>query len=133
MPSFSIAFSLRISTSTPSFVKASARAANSFGPSTFGGSLTRSRAMMTPAASAIAHLIGLLDGCRIRNLEGQAGVAGRLIVVLLGFVAIEAVAAQARAEGQIREVVGARVEAGQIPQPPSRCVPATLPAIAPPS
>ena len=69
--------------------------------------------MMTPAARPSRSLIGFLDGCRIRNLKGQAGVAGRLIVVLLGFVAIEAVAAQAGAEGQIREVVGARVETGQ--------------------
>ena len=35
-------------TSTPSLASAPARAANSWGPSTFGGSFTRSRAMMTP-------------------------------------------------------------------------------------
>jgi hypothetical protein len=50
MLSFLRAFSSSTSTSTPTFSSACARLANSSGPRTFGGSLTRSRARATPAA-----------------------------------------------------------------------------------
>ena len=52
MPSFIMAFSSRTSTSTPSFVSAFARSANSAGKSTLAGSFTRLRASSTPAATA---------------------------------------------------------------------------------
>ena len=52
MPSFPIAFSSSTFTSTPSFSSALARSANSAGKSTFGGSLTRLRAISTPSATA---------------------------------------------------------------------------------
>ena len=52
MPSLAIAFSSRTVTSTPSVSSARARSANSVGNSTFGGSLTRSRAISTPSATA---------------------------------------------------------------------------------
>ncbi|MNL28812.1 hypothetical protein D3C87_1504740 [compost metagenome] len=54
MPSFFISFSVRISTSTPSFSSSFALAANSTGPRTFAGSLTRSRARKTPSPTACA-------------------------------------------------------------------------------
>ena len=49
MPSFVMALTSSTSTSTPSLRNWPARRANSSGNSTFGGSLTSSRAMMTPS------------------------------------------------------------------------------------
>ena len=54
MPSFFISFSVRISTLTPSVSSSFAWAANSTGPSTLAGSLTRSRASITPSTTASA-------------------------------------------------------------------------------
>ena len=51
MSSFFRSFSPRISTSTPSFASSPALPANSTGPSTLAGSLTRSRASSTPSAT----------------------------------------------------------------------------------
>ncbi|MNS94836.1 hypothetical protein D3C72_1290630 [compost metagenome] len=52
MPSFFSSFSPRTSTSTPSLRSSSAFSANSTGPRAFGGRLTRSRARVTPPATA---------------------------------------------------------------------------------
>ncbi len=52
IPSLPIAFSSSVSTMTPSFSSALARAANSRGKRTLGGSLTRLRASSTPSATA---------------------------------------------------------------------------------
>ena len=51
MPSFSIALMSSTSTATPSFFSSEARRANSTGNSTFGGSLTRLRAKITPSTT----------------------------------------------------------------------------------
>ena len=51
MPSFVIALTSSTSTSTPSFLSWLARRANSTGYSTFGGSLTSSRAITTPSTT----------------------------------------------------------------------------------
>ena len=72
MPSFFMSFSVRISTSTPSFSSSLARAANSTGPSTLAGSLTRSRASM----HAVGHRLGvgerLLRRRRVGAMDGDA-------------------------------------------------------------
>ena len=60
MPSLRISFSVSTSTSTPSAFSSSARAANSTGPRTLAGSLTRSRASMTPSATAARAVQALL-------------------------------------------------------------------------
>ena len=53
MPSSFMASTSRISTSTPSCSSSLTRSANSTGPSTLAGSLTRSRAKKTPLATAL--------------------------------------------------------------------------------
>ena len=113
MPSLAIAFSSRTVTSTPSFSSALARSANSAGKSTFGGSLTRSRANSTPSATAN------------RSCEADRAAAawlapisefGRLTVLLvavllLRLVFVELVGSEPQAQGEIRgggRVPGAR-------------------------
>ena len=61
IPSFSIAASSRISTSSPSALSAEQRDANSAGNNLLAGSNTRSRAKNTPLASACRSLIKALS------------------------------------------------------------------------
>ena len=116
MPSFSIAFSSRISTSTPSFVERRGAVRELLGPSTFGGSLTRSRAMMTPCGKAVAQL--LRPSCAAAGSATAERSGGSSPAVarrpLLGLVAVEAVARAGARRAPGRRCPRPRVEPGQL-------------------
>ena len=79
--------------------------ANSTGPSTFGGSLTRSRARTTPSATASASANAAVaasgSAVTIEHRNRALLVCLRLVLVLLlGLVAVEGIATQQHAERQ---------------------------------
>ena len=117
MPSRFKAASLRTSTCTPALLSALTLVANSAGPSTLAGSLTRSRARFTPSAMArsganacpAARGSATCTTSFFRRLAVVSlAVVGVVAVVALlgrlGFVFVEFVIAQLRAEREARRV-----------------------------
>ena len=83
------------STSTPSLRSWLARRANSTGKSTFGGSLTSSRAMITPSTICASGAKAFrAAGTSSTASDTSALQGGVLAILLLGLVAVEFIGAQ---------------------------------------
>ncbi len=103
MPSFFICASPSTSTSTPTLFSAFARSANSIGPSTFAGSLTRSRASSTPSATALCFAQAALATAGLSTAIRMSAGALRLGESLaVRTIRVEGIGAQLHAEREIR-------------------------------
>jgi hypothetical protein len=74
MPSLRISFSVSTSTATPSFSSSLALAANSDGPRILAGSLMRSRASVTPSATASD-----VSKARLAVIEAETAIVTRAV------------------------------------------------------
>ena len=113
-----MSFSSRISTSTPSFLRALARSAKLSGIEHVGRLVDERPRQFHALGHRLAPLPGLLGGARVGDgdVERKPLVAVLVGVGLLGLVLVELVAAEPRAEGEVSGRRGVPGLAGALEQ-----------------